>query len=106
MPARSDGPVRVFHHPCADRGEEAGEPQVGDHDHHAEQQHDGLVVDRRVRLFHCKRGGGEHERRPDDRGAGAVDAEAGEASDGQDQIGGGEDEDGSEHELSFSQRLQ
>ena len=37
--------VGVIHHPGADGGEEAGEAQIGDHDHHAEEQDDGVVID-------------------------------------------------------------
>lgn len=40
-----DRPACVFNDPCADEREEAGQAQVGDDDHHAEQEHDGLVVD-------------------------------------------------------------
>ena len=32
-----------------DRGQAASQPQVGDDDHHAEQQHDGAEVDGRAR---------------------------------------------------------
>jgi len=40
-------PVRMPHHPGAHQREEPGEPQVGYHDHHAEQQNDGVIVDSR-----------------------------------------------------------
>ena len=40
--------VRVIHHPRRDQREKSGETQVGDDDHHAEEQRDRLVVDRGV----------------------------------------------------------
>ena len=88
--------VRVIHHPGADQGEEAGEPQVGHHDHHAEEQDDGVVVDGRVGLLHGENVEGQHQARADDRRAGAVQPQAGQASDGQHQVGAGKDEDGGE----------
>jgi hypothetical protein len=42
---QDERPVRMLHHPLGHRAEKAGEAQVGDHDHHAEQQDDGVEID-------------------------------------------------------------
>ena len=76
--------------------EEAGKPQVRDHDHHAEQQHDGVVVDGGVGLVQREDVGGDHQAGADDGRAGAVHAEARQAADRQHQISGGEDQVGAQ----------
>ena len=43
--------VGMLDHPGADHGEESREPQIGHHDHHAEQQQDGVVIDGGPGLF-------------------------------------------------------
>ena len=40
--------VGVLHHALRDQRKEAGELQVGDHDHHPEQQDDGVEIDRSI----------------------------------------------------------
>ena len=91
--------MRVLHHPFADHRKKAGEPQVGYHDHHAEQQHDGVVVDGRVRLGGSQGAGGKHERGANDGRARAVHPEEREASDSEDEVSGGEDQDRGEQDL-------
>ena len=91
--------VRVLHHPGAHQREEAGKPQVRDHDHHAEQQNDGVVVDRGVGLVDGQHVGGDHQAGSDNGRAGAVDAEARKAADPKDQVRRGEDQNGNEQEL-------
>ena len=87
-------PVRVFHHPGADQPEESGEAQVGDDNHHAEQQHDRVVVDSAIGLVHCDDVKREHQAGADDGCAGAIDAETGQTADGENQVRGGKDDDG------------
>ena len=92
--SRTRGAMGVLHHPGADGGEESGEAEIGDDDHHAEEQHDGVVIDGGVGLLHGEDVEGEHEAGADDGRAGAVHAEERDASDGEDEVGGGEDEYG------------
>src|ERR1019366_8581562 len=94
--------VRVIHYPRGDGGEEAGEPQIGHHDHHAEQQDDGVVIDGGVRLLHGEDVEGEHEAGADNGRAGAVHAQEGDAADGENEVGAGENEDGGEQALIFA----
>ena len=68
------GMMGMLEHPLARPGEESREPQIRDHDHHAEQQHDGVQVDRAVGLIQRQNVGSDHQARADDRRAGAVDA--------------------------------
>src|ERR1017187_9593003 len=86
--------VRVIHHPRAHGGEEAGEAQVGHHDHHAEEKDDGVVIDGGVRFLHGEDVEGQHEAGADDGRAGAVHAEERDAAEGECEVGGGENEDG------------
>ncbi len=69
--------VRMLHHPGADQREETGEPQIGDHDHHAEQQDDGVVVNGCVGLLHGEDIEGQHQARAYNRRAGAVEPQSG-----------------------------
>ena len=66
--------------------------QVRHHDHHAEQQDDGVEIDGAISLVEGKRVHAQHEAGADDRRASAVDTEAGQAADGEHQVGDGEDE--------------
>lgn len=91
--------MRVFHHPGAHGGEETRQPQIGDHNHHAKQQNDGVEVDRPIGLLEGEHGEGDHERGADDGGAGAVHAKSRQATDGQHQVGAGEYQNGGKHEI-------
>jgi len=79
------------------------EPQVGDHDHHSEQEDDGVVIDRGPGLVESQNVGRHHQAGPDDRSAGAIDSKARKAADSEDQVGGREDQDGNE-QSPFSHR--
>ena len=86
-------PVHVARDPGVDQGEEAGDAQIGDHDHHAEQQRDGAEIDRLVRFLQRHDAGGHHQAGADQRDAGAVDRQPRHLADRQRQIAGGEDAD-------------
>ena len=86
--------MRVIHHPRADGGEETGEAQIGHHDHHAEEQDDGVVIDGGVGFLNGEDVEGQHEAGADDGRAGAVHAQERDAPDGEHEVGAGEDEDG------------
>ena len=85
------GPCACSHHPGADQREEAGEAQIGDHDHHAEQQDDGVEVDGLVGLLKRDDAEGHHQAGADERHAGAVDRQPRHLADRQRQVAGGED---------------
>ena len=66
--------------------------QVRHHDHHAEQQDDGVEINRPVRLVERERIHAHHEAGADDGRARPVYAEARQAADGEHQVGDREDE--------------
>ena len=82
---------------AVDQPEEAGEAQIGGDDHHAEEERDRLEVDGAIGLAEAEHAEPDHEARAEQRGAGPVEPVAGQLADGDDEIGGGEDEDGGEH---------
>ena len=88
----------VLDHPGGHECKEPGESEVGDDDHHAEEQDDGVVVDGGPGFVEGEDVGCDHQAGADDGRAGAVDAEAGEAADSEYQVSGGEDQDGDEQE--------
>ena len=77
--------------PGIDEPEEAGEPQIGDDDHHAQQQDDRVEVDCLGDFVERQRADRHHQARADQGGAGAVEPEAGQPADGQHQISHRED---------------
>ena len=84
----------VARDPGIGQREEAGEPQMGDQDHHAEQQGDGVEVDGAVGLVEAERARRHHQARPQQRRAGAVEPQPRRAAKGDDEICRGEDEGG------------
>ena len=57
--------------------EEAGEAQIGDEDHHAEQQRDGVEIDGAIGLLEAEAAARHHQTGADQRGAGAVESHPG-----------------------------
>ncbi len=80
-----------------DQPEETGQPQVGDHDHHAKEKCDRSQVDRGEGVLKADGADRHHETGAEQRRAGPVDAVAGDAADGDDGVGGEEDEDRDNH---------
>jgi hypothetical protein len=74
--------------------EKARQLEVRHHDHHAEQQDDGVEIDGAISRIQRKRVHAHHEARADDGRASPVDPEAGQPADGQHQIRNREDENG------------
>jgi hypothetical protein len=74
--------------------EEAGKAQIGDDDHHAEQQCNGIEVDGAIGLLEAERAARHHQTGAHQCRPGAVEPEPRQAADGDDHIGGGEDEEG------------
>ena len=85
--------MRVIHHPCADHCEESGEAQIRHHDHHAEQQDDGVVIDGGVCFLNGEDVEGKHQAGADDGRAGSIHPQKRNAPDGKNQVRGGENED-------------
>jgi hypothetical protein len=68
-------------HPAIDEAEKTRKPQIGDDDHHPEQQDDRVEIDRLGSLFERESTGGYHQAPADERGAGPVEPESGQPSD-------------------------
>ena len=81
------------HDPAGDQPEKAGQPQVGDDDHHAEQQRDGVEIDRARHLVDVEAAERQHQAGTDQRRAGAVEPETGQPADCDDDVGDGKDLD-------------
>jgi hypothetical protein len=56
--------------------EEAGQAEIGDHDHRPEQQGERVEVDRLVGILEGKRATGDHQRGANQRHARAIDRQA------------------------------
>ncbi len=69
---------------------------MGDHDHHAEQQRDGVVVDRPEGVLERQGAEGDHRRPAQERDAGAVEPKAGNAAEREARIGQDQDRQGGE----------
>ena len=88
---RADGRASPAHRPRGHQPEESGEPEVGGHDHHAEEQ------DERARIHGGHRGvpvehtGHDHRGGAHDGHAGAVDAERRQPAEAESDVGAGED---------------
>ena len=82
------------HDPGIGDGEEARKPQIGDDDHHAEQQRDGIEVDRLVGILERQGARCDHEAGADQGDAGPVDAQAGNPADREREIASDEDDAG------------
>ncbi len=61
-----------------------------DDQHHAEQQRDRAEIDRAIGLVERQRAAGDHQRRAQERRAGAVQPQEGQSAEGDDQVGRGE----------------
>jgi hypothetical protein len=93
------GRPRPPRHRHARPAEEPGQLQVRDHDHHPEQQDDGAEVHHAeglLRRDHVER---DHEGGADHRRARAVQAQPGHAPQGDDDVGGAEDDGGGQGAL-------
>jgi hypothetical protein len=76
---------------------ESGEAQIGDEDHHAKQQGDGVEVDGAIRLLEAEAAARHHQAGTNQRRAGAVEAQPRQSAERDHDIGGGKDEGGGEH---------
>ena len=56
--------MRPPRHPRRRLREESRQPQIGHHDHHAEQQRDGVEVDRAIRVVQSQRAGASQPHSP------------------------------------------
>ena len=79
---KGEGVMGMLDHPLADEGEKSGDAEVRDDDHHAEEKHDGIEIDRSEGLVEGEDVRGDHEAGADDGGSGAIDAKARHAADG------------------------
>ena len=86
-----EGVACFRHSPIVHQPKESGEAQIGDDDHHAEQQRDGVEIDGPVGGIERQYAEPDHQARAEQRGAGAVEAKARQLADGDDQIGRRED---------------
>jgi hypothetical protein len=77
----------------AHEAQEAREPQVRDHDHHTEQERDGVEVDGAIGASSRQRSEGNHQACTDEGRTRAIDFESRKAADGYCEIGDGEDRD-------------
>ncbi len=91
---QQDRAARMFHHALGHQGEKSGELQIGYHDHHSEQQNDGVEIDGDIGFIQRQRVRSYHEAGADDGRAGPVDPKSGQPADSQHQVGDGEDDDG------------
>ena len=82
------------HDPCVDQPEETGEAQVGDHNHHAEQQGDGVEVDGAKSFLRRDRASTNHQAGAQKRRSRPVEVVAGELAEGHHCVGGKKDQDG------------
>ena len=80
-----------------DRGakgaEHAGDLKVGDNDHHAQEEREGVEVDHLISLVGLERADDEHQRRSKQRDASAVNAQPGDATEGDTRIDERKDQD-------------
>ena len=76
------------------KAEEARQAEVGDDDHHPEEERDRRHIDGRERLAEIEHVEGDHQAAAKERRAGAVQPIARQAADRHDHVGGGEDDDG------------
>jgi hypothetical protein len=83
----------MLHDKLGHRAEEAGQPEVGDHDHYAEQQNDGVVIDGSIGLAEIQNAESDHKACADNARPCTIYAKAGEVTGGQDQINGEEDKE-------------
>ncbi len=89
--SRANGPEKAHGDPISRQGEEPGQSQVSHHDHHAEEQDDGLIVDRLGGLSQGQHATGKHGRGANQRDPRAVGKQAGNLAQGECQIGQAED---------------
>ena len=88
---------RAAYMPCdigVDDPEEARDPEIRHHDHHAEQEHDGIDVDGGIGLLRRQHPDADQHRTAQEGRARAVDAVARQLADGDDRIGGDEHQKG------------
>jgi hypothetical protein len=86
--------------PCdeaCDAREEAGELQVGDEHHHAEQEHERPVVHRLHGGVEREATEGHHEDGTDNGRAGPIEPQARQAAERQHRVGADENQAGDEH---------
>ena len=89
----------MLHHPSRNQREKSREAQIGDNDHHAEEQRDGFIVDCGIGIPKRQRVRRDHQAGANDGGAGAIEPQARDSADGQRKIRKGEDEDRNPHVL-------
>ena len=91
---QNNGMVGARHDPVVRQPKKAGKAQVGDDDHHAEQQRDRVEIDRAIGVIERDDAKSDHQARAEERRAGAVEPVARQLADGHDQIGRREYGDG------------
>jgi len=86
--------------------EEAGQLEVGEHDHHAEQEEDRVQVDGGERSVEVQHAARHHGHRTEERSRGAIEAQAGQALQRDHHVGEEEDDGGGRHAAgSYGKRL-
>src|SRR5215468_4380201 len=97
--------MRVLYYPCADVSEEAGKPQIGHHDHHAEEQDDRVVIDSCVSFLNSEDVESQHQAGADDCRAGTIYTQEGDPANGKDQVSPYKNEGGGEQAPIVSSRV-
>ena len=85
------------HRPVRHQAEEAGEVEIGDHDHHAEKQHDRLHVDSLEGFLRSEDTEGDHQRRAEQGRPRSVEQIARQFADRDDDVGCCEDQNRWDH---------
>ena len=88
---QKDRTARDVRQPIGGAAEEAGKAQIGDDDHHAEQQGDGVEIDGAIGLVEAQGANADHQARAEQRAAGAVEPIIGQLADREHEIGRRED---------------
>ena len=73
--------------PAGDEAKESRQPQIADDDHHAEEKRDCVEIDDAGDIVDTHPADRQHETCADQRRAGAVEAEAGQAADRDNEVG-------------------
>jgi hypothetical protein len=82
-------------------GEETRQAEVRNHDHHAKEQYNGIVVDGRIRIIESEHVECDHHAGTYDRSACTIHAKAGQPPDRENQVGTEKDGSRSKHILIF-----
>ena len=91
---QDDRVVRPRHGPAVDQPKKARQPEVGDDDHHAEQEGDRVEVDGLVSVAERNGAASDHQGRAEERCPGPVELKAGQLANRDHDVGGSEDDNG------------